>query len=45
LQGNISNQTYEIPLGAVVSEYRSVVIYCKPFNALFGVVALREPGV
>ena len=35
LTGNIGNQNYDIPADVDVTEYGSVVIYCKPFHVLF----------
>lgn len=40
LKGNVGNQNYEIPAGADLSHYGSIVIYCKPFHVLFAVVSL-----
>ena len=40
LKGNIGNQNYEIPADLDISQYGSVVIYCKPFHVLFSVAAL-----
>ena len=40
LKGNIGNQNYVIPADLDVSEYGSVVIYCKPFQVLFSVAPL-----
>ena len=40
LKGNIGNQNYEIPSGTDVSQYRSVVIYCKPFHVIFSAAPL-----
>ncbi len=44
LKGNVGNQNYEITTGLDVSEYRSVIIYCKPFRVLFSVAPLSPPG-
>lgn len=35
LKGNIGDQTYIIPEGTDISEYRSVVIWCEQFGVLF----------
>ncbi len=35
LKGNVGNQNYDIPAGVDVSLYRSVIIYCDPFDVLF----------
>jgi hypothetical protein len=40
LKGNIGDQNYEIPAGADLSRYRSVVIYCKRFTTPFAAAAL-----
>ncbi len=40
LKGNIGNQNYVIPADLDISEYGSVVIYCKPFHVLFSVAPL-----
>ena len=40
LKGNIGNQNYVIPADLDVSQYGSVVIYCKPFQVLFSVAPL-----
>ena len=40
LKGNIGNQNYEIPGDLMVSDFQSVVIYCKPFHVLFAVAPL-----
>ena len=40
LKGNIGNQNYVIPADLDVSEYGTVVIYCKPFHVLFSVASL-----
>ena len=40
LKGNVGNQNYVIPADLDVTEYGSVVIYCKPFHVLFSVAAL-----
>ena len=39
LKGNIGNQNYPMPQ-LDLSQYRSVVIYCKPFRVLFSVAPL-----
>ena len=41
LKGNIGNQNYEIPAETDISEFQSVVIYCKAFGVLFSTAALR----
>lgn len=40
LKGNIGNQNYVIPADLNVSDYGTVVIYCKPFHVLFSVASL-----
>lgn len=40
LKGNKGTQNYEIPSGVVVSDYHSVVIYCKPFRVVFNAATL-----
>ena len=35
LKGNVGNQNYEIPAEVDLSQYRSVVIYCRPFHVVF----------
>jgi hypothetical protein len=42
LKGNIGNQNYEIPAGTDVSQIRSVVIYCQPFQVVFAVATLQD---
>lgn len=41
LKGNIGDQNYEIPEGTDLSEYKSVVIYCKPFRVIFSIATLK----
>lgn len=40
LKGNVGNQNYEIPADVDLSQYGSIVIYCKPFHVLFAVASL-----
>ena len=40
LKGNVGNQNYEAP--AAAADYRSVVIYCRPFKVVFSVAPLSE---
>lgn len=40
LKGNVGNQNYPIPNDVNVDDYRSVVIYCKPFQVVFSVAPL-----
>ena len=35
LKGNVGNQNYDIPADIDLSQYRSVVIYCRPFHVVF----------
>jgi hypothetical protein len=35
LKGNQGNQNYIVPEGININEYRSVIIYCKPFHVVF----------
>jgi len=41
LKGNIGDQVYRIPAGTDVSAFKSVVIYCQQFSALFAVAELE----
>jgi len=41
LKGNLGNQNYEIPADIQLEDYKSVVIYCKPFHVVFSVAALN----
>jgi len=41
LKGNMGNQNYDIPTDIDLSEYQSVVIYCKPFHVLFSIATLN----
>lgn len=36
LKGNVGNQNYEVPAGVDLSEYSSVVIWCRRFAVSFG---------
>lgn len=40
LKGNIGSQNYEIPADLDVSEFGSVMIYCKPFHVTFATASL-----
>jgi hypothetical protein len=42
LKGNVGNQNYEIPADVDLSQYGSIVIYCKPFHVLFAVASLER---
>ncbi len=35
LKGNVGSQNYEAPADIDLSQYRSVVIYCRPFRVVF----------
>lgn len=43
LKGNIGSQNYTLPQGTILTEYRTVVIYCKPFHVVFSTAPLK-PG-
>lgn len=40
LKGNMGNQNYFLPDGANPADYRSAVIYCKPFRVIFSVAPM-----
>ncbi|MEH6726521.1 MAG: DM13 domain-containing protein [Hyphomicrobiales bacterium] len=40
LKGNIGDQTYIIPEGTAIADYRSVVIWCEQFGVLFSAADL-----
>jgi hypothetical protein len=40
LKGNIGNQNYAIPEDVDLSQFSSVVIYCKPFHVVFSYATL-----
>lgn len=42
LKGNIGDQNYDIPAGADLSKYKSVVIWCEQFGVLFSPAALNR---
>jgi hypothetical protein len=42
LKGNKGNQNYEIPAGTDVSQFKSALIYCKPFHVLFSSATLNK---
>ncbi|MCU0490060.1 MAG: DM13 domain-containing protein [Chloroflexaceae bacterium] len=45
LKGNVGNQNYELPPDLDLSQFQSVVIYCKPFSAVFSNATLQfAPG-
>jgi hypothetical protein len=41
LKGNVGNQNYDIPSDVDLSEYGSIVIYCKPFHVIFASATLN----
>lgn len=41
LKGNVGNQNYEIPAEIDLGRYKSVVIYCLPFQVVFSTATLR----
>jgi hypothetical protein len=41
LKGNVGNQNYEIPADVDLSQYGSIVIYCKPFHVIFSVATFQ----
>ncbi len=40
LKGNIGSQNYELPADVDISQFRSVVIYCKQFSVIFSTAEL-----
>lgn len=42
LKGNIGNQNYELPSDVDLSQYKSVVIWCRTFNVVFGYAPLQS---
>lgn len=41
LKGNLGDQAYDIPADVDLSQYQSVVIWCRPFGVLFSSAALE----
>jgi hypothetical protein len=41
LKANHGNQNYAVPVGAGLSGYRSVVLWCARFNVVFGSAPLK----
>lgn len=41
LKGNIGSQNYTLPKDINLAEYRTVVIYCKPFHVVFSTAPLQ----
>jgi hypothetical protein len=42
LKGNIGNQNYELPSDVDLGQYKSVVIWCRTFNIVFGYAPLQS---
>jgi hypothetical protein len=42
LKGNLGNQNYELPADVDLSQYKSVVIWCRTFNVVFGYATLES---
>jgi hypothetical protein len=42
LKGNIGSQNYLVPDGTDLSQYQSVVIWCRRFNVAFGAASLER---
>jgi hypothetical protein len=42
LKGNLGDQNYTIPDGIHVTQYKSVIIYCLPFQVIFATATLQE---
>jgi hypothetical protein len=42
LKGNLGNQNYELPADVDLSQYKSVVIWCRTFNVVFGYATLQS---
>ncbi len=43
LKGNIGEQNYTLPAGLRLDDYRTVVIYCKPFHVVFATAPFGAP--
>ena len=43
LKGNIGSQNYTLPKDITLSDYKAVVIYCRPFHVVFATATLG-PG-
>jgi hypothetical protein len=43
LKGNQGNQNYELPADIDLSQYKSVAVWCRAFNIVFGYAALQTP--
>lgn len=42
LKGNIGSQNYTLPAGTDISQFKSVVIYCQPFQVVFATALLSN---
>ncbi len=42
LKGNKGNQNYDIPADIDLAQFKSVVIYCKPFHVVFSKATLSQ---
>ncbi len=42
LKGNIGDQNYTLPTGTDATQYKSVIIYCLPFQIIFATATLQE---
>ena len=42
LKGNVGNQNYDLPADVDLSQYKSVVIWCRTFNIVFGYATLQS---
>ncbi|WP_114286702.1 DM13 domain-containing protein [Candidatus Halocynthiibacter alkanivorans] len=43
LKGNIGDQSYSVPAGTDLSQYRSVVVWCEQFGVLFSAAPFGSP--
>jgi electron transfer DM13 len=41
LKGNVGNQNYTLPKDVMLSDYKAVVIYCRPFHVVFATATLK----
>ena len=44
LKGNQGNQNYALPADLDLTQYKSVVIWCRTFNIVFGYATLQPAG-
>jgi len=42
LKGNVGSQNYELPANLALDDYKTVVIYCKPFHVVFATASLQN---